>query len=364
MIGYDLVLSRDGSRLYNLAGCDLYSSSDFGITWTSRAINDGATENYYCLASNVDGTRLLTAGLGGHVYLSSDAGVSWVQQAIPQSDVPLVALAASGDGTRLATVARNGDAFFSGDAGQTWRLQSDFRSLCAVAMSADGVRVVMLGGSGEVWSSSDKGEHWEKAILPEYLSHDKTQLLSSDDGTKLIAIAPGQSLSISSDMGRTWVANKEFSRANAPSSVAIADGSVIFVGTKSGGLYASSDGGATWKLRYLAATGRFEQLACGKDGRQILAINDRYLFTSHDGGHTWVVRPGAGCRQWNSVAYSGDGSRLAAVARSDFIYTSDDGGVTWVAQAAGGKKGWDAVILSTDGTALSAMGSGGVYTAR
>ena len=56
----------------------LYTSSDFGATWTARA--SAGSRNWQAVASNSDGTRLVAAARYGSIYISSDSGVSWTEQ--------------------------------------------------------------------------------------------------------------------------------------------------------------------------------------------------------------------------------------------------------------------------------------------
>ncbi len=219
-----IVSSSDGTRLFAAAlfrgepdpgswdfrtvgDGQIYRSLDAGETWTrTRA----PTNNWTCLASSADGTRLvaaagpianwglddLTPALAGgarRVYTSSDSGETWNPTSAPS--LPWASIGSSADGTRLMAVARNypdldadleATICISRDAGMTWALApppgADRYTKAAVSSSADGSRWVV--GTDKVYSTADLGVSWTS------LGGESTGALSvSADGYRVQAAA-------------------------------------------------------------------------------------------------------------------------------------------------------------------------------
>ena len=71
------------------------------------------------------GSRLVAAGMRGHIVYSDDGGNSWTQASVPVS-VTLTDLSFPTE-TRGWAVGHSGVVLFSNDGGQTWQLQTDGR---------------------------------------------------------------------------------------------------------------------------------------------------------------------------------------------------------------------------------------------
>jgi photosystem II stability/assembly factor-like uncharacterized protein len=108
----------DGNGAYIRQESAIYCSSDAGATW----IRTSATNNWTCVASSADGSKLaaatrrytyyfsdyygqglFVAGLGdGGIYHSSDSGTNWIRTSAPTRD--WLSVASSADGTILVAV--------------------------------------------------------------------------------------------------------------------------------------------------------------------------------------------------------------------------------------------------------------------
>ena len=76
----------------------IYTSSDFGFTWTLSSAPNGANEDCASVAISADGTKLVGAYYGS-VSISIDAGATWASSAVPATSV-----ASSADGAKLVMV--------------------------------------------------------------------------------------------------------------------------------------------------------------------------------------------------------------------------------------------------------------------
>ena len=122
----NIVSSSDGKKLAALystnANSYIYSSSDFGQTWTTN----GSSAAYFTLAMSQDGSKLFTSVIGngycGNLYSSSDNGSTW--NTIKSGDC-YTSIAPSADGKKVFVTAYNlnspGYPFLSSDGGSTWK---------------------------------------------------------------------------------------------------------------------------------------------------------------------------------------------------------------------------------------------------
>jgi len=132
-----------------------------------------------------------------------------------------------------------------------------------------------------------------------------------------------------------------------------------------GGIWVSSDYGATWTAIGSTNGRHWFSIATNSNGTKVVAV-DRGgdIWTSVDSGATWTARRAGGAvRNWESVASSSDGDYLVAVASDGFIFTSIDSGVNWTNYTPSGVTGFTGVSSSNDGSRLAVTTwASGLYT--
>jgi hypothetical protein len=204
----------------------------------------------------------------------------------------------------------------------------------------------------QTWTpTSAPGESWFSVV-------------SSADGTRLIAAFQTGGIYTSTNSGATWQSNSISNPTRAASS---ADGMnlALAAGNK---VYVSTNGGAIWFSNVLGQD--ISGIASSADGMELVAVNQQgnggHIFTSTNGGMTWATNAFAG-RNWTSVASSADGTKLIATANTSGpgagIYTSTDSGLTWASNTVPvPAPDWGCAASSADGTRLAAGigGNGGV----
>lgn len=176
----------------------------------------------------------------------------------------------------------------------------------------------------------------------------------SADGTKMMVLtyAAGGGIYSSSDSGATWV--------RQPNSSSIYDIAMSADGTKVVGVahnnsvYTSTDAGATWTQKSVTGSGpALLSIAMSADGTKLAAVAfNNFIYTSTDSGETWTQQTSAGSRKWWSIAMSADGSTLAAVGYDIYPYISTDSGATWSEQTALGQHATYSVAINGDGTKI------------
>lgn len=134
-------MSRDGRyRAFGEYSLNLYTSSDYGATWTMR---DAGVNRYYTdLSSSDSGQYMYAATLYHKIMRSTDYGETWtIVAALPSQTYRTVRTSANGQ--RVIASAQNGFVYASNDYGVTWTSSWDDvrRNWFAAAMTRDGATV-------------------------------------------------------------------------------------------------------------------------------------------------------------------------------------------------------------------------------
>jgi hypothetical protein len=242
---FSIATNIDGSKVAAVdRGGDVYTSTDFGSTWTQRQLG-GAVHNWESIASSSDGTKLVAVASDGYIFTSSDSGVTWTNNS-PAGSLPFTGVSSSHDGSRLAATTWSSGLYISANSGTTWTratftLPNPGTSvlLQSVAMSGDGSRLVTgsrpyNSNGGIVFTSADYGTTWTSSVKRTY---DYIGFASSGDGSHVAAAIYGQKgVSTSSDYGATWTFQSTGSKGVIPVATNI-DGSLLFVGGYGGTLW-------------------------------------------------------------------------------------------------------------------------------
>ncbi|MEN9324462.1 MAG: hypothetical protein RL414_216 [Actinomycetota bacterium] len=160
--------SNDGSRLAATTwSSGIYTSSNYGHTWTLRALpkrNVSQETNLQMVSMSGDGSHLVTGTRanndnGGTVFTSADFGVTWTASA--PSGFDYIGFASSGDGSRVAAaIYGQTGVSTSSDFGLTWSFQSTgSRGVIPIATNIDGSLLFVGGYGGHLWTGSIPRSH-------------------------------------------------------------------------------------------------------------------------------------------------------------------------------------------------------------
>jgi uncharacterized repeat protein (TIGR02543 family) len=285
--GQTLATSTDGSKVFVAATNRAFLSTNYGVNWTTiTALNNLNPDRYQSAADmSADGTKIYYA-FKNQIYYSWDSGQTWTNKTFStKSGLSVWSMDASNDGTKILITNRDSSEYdYSTNSGETWTQVSD------------------PGGGG-----------WAGAI--------------SGDGTKII------------------IAN----RLGTPR-----------IGPLGGTLTAINLGALDWKSK------DFRGAACDLTCTNILLANTGGgLFTSSDSGATWKLGTNSADSGFRNLQFEGadinsDGTRMAATVSFDIrkdVYISTDFGVTWRTQNVGIVDPQDVAIAST-GSAIYALSGG------
>jgi photosystem II stability/assembly factor-like uncharacterized protein len=203
--------------------------------------------------------------------------------------------------------------------------------------------------SGGVWKSSDGGQSW-RPLWDEQDTMAIGAIAVAPSNPNIIYAAtgewtpgwspsfPGTGLFASTDGGATWTQHTTLtSKRVAKVVVSSTDANRLFVAGASG-FERSTDGGATWTT---VRAGQISDAVIDPGDPDVLYINvtSDGIYKTTDGGATWTKltnAPSGAAADWIRLAIGvggASGSNLIVAKRSGTLYRSTDGGVTWTTLA-------------------------------
>jgi hypothetical protein len=362
--------SADGTKLAAVAGTTdqydtngnfagvsvgaIYTSADAGASWRS---NNVPGWNWRSIASSTDGAKLIiAAGLTGSIstnYIIVCSTNSFSTNGYPTNAYATISCITNYSGTNTYITCYTNHIYCTSN----------------VAVGYFGAT-----GTGKIYTSTNSGASWSSNNVP---GLGWSSVASSADGTKLVAAATATYAAMndtngnpiitatggiytSTNSGASWNSN------NVPEGdwrtvAASADGARLFAaGTGGTGFYGSTNSGTTWMSYAQPCFEAITSLALSADGTRLLVGTYCGLFVSGDSGSTWKGVGPVLEVDW-SVALSADGIKLVAVAYGD-SYVSEDFGATWTALKFFAENG-AFVASSADGTKLViSVDAGAIYT--
>ncbi len=246
-----------------------------------------------------DGTLFCTITHDNTLLLrSTDGGITWSpsQVGLPHAQIAGIAVSPAFASDRTVFAAtRSGRVFRSVDGGGTWLPSSrglPAAGIAALALSprfeTDGT--VFVGTAAGVFKSTDRAAAWTASSLG--LPDSRVLSLAvADDGTIFAATNGGLSRSV--DEGRSWVALTPPSAIVSAVAVSpsYAVDQTLFCGVWGGGIFKSTNGGASWSevnagVSDLLITSLALSPAYAADATVAAAARGA-VYESNDGGSSW-----------------------------------------------------------------------------
>ncbi len=290
--------SADGTKLFAIGnvpvlGNYVHSSADSGATWTTSLVS--STGSLLRVACSADGTKVVVAG--DALFTSTDSGVTWIPNSFSLNADEITSLVSSSDGTKLALTDAAG-VYVSIDSGATWtqteNTADQVTTFYSVAISADGTKLVAVGTAnnypyttqGPIITSSDSGTTWTKQNGTPVAAWNS--VTSSADGTKLVAVSNVDSsgsfsiIATSGDSGVTWTTRLTLPQQPTSirtSVVSSADGSkLVAIATGDSIPDISQDSGVTWALA--TSSPQLVTIASSSDGTKLVGAFTDSIYTS------------------------------------------------------------------------------------
>jgi hypothetical protein len=196
-------------------------------------------------------------------------------------------------------------------------------------------------GSGPLWSSIGpytipNGQTYNPSVRVNVSGRVAAVAVDSRNPAHVLCGAANGGIWESSDRGASWAPRTDYQATTAVGAVTFdpTNPSVVYCGTGEGnwwswlgvGILRSTDGGSTWGTLCTApfvGQGFYDLLVDPANANHLIAATTGGLYVSTDGGVTWTQRRSA--TTWALAL--GSGELLAA--STDGVWRSTDGGTTW-----------------------------------
>lgn len=320
---------------------EIFFSADSGASWTRR--DTGVLANRInTLAPRPGHTGEVLAGTSHTLYRSSDSAQTW---AVSANGLYAANITRLQNGSRLRAGLADGGLYESLD-GSTWtpannaalRARMTGGRFSNIVEILEGNRLFVLPFESPLVASATLGASWDPAAqgIPTNSAHTYGGLLNvtgSGPPSHLVSVDYGVYKTY--DDGATWIWSGTGLPANAVLTFTKnADGSAVYAGTHTAGLYKSTNGGSSWTAVNNSGLTNLEikVLAYDTSNDVLLVGTNQGLFASNNGGasYTALTNPWDGAQMSVDAIVVEDFVRGALyVGFQQKVFRSVDSGFTW-----------------------------------
>jgi photosystem II stability/assembly factor-like uncharacterized protein len=350
------IMTND-NKIYAGTGDGLVVSTDHGATWS--VISNAMFVNHPIQHMAFSSSTILAGGYNG-LFFSNDNGASWTQAITGLVDQRIESLAVSGS---IYLAGTTSGIYMSVNSGQTWNA-TGLPITYVHSFSINGSDVFSCGiwMTGGVFVTHDYGQDWNFLLgsLPTYNVNSTFW-----NGTELLA-ATDSGVFVSGDRGLTWIKRSQGVPVDEYSTVTCVagNGSNLYAGTYSYGIYVSHDGGGSWTHATLPVSDEYYAMCLYINSSGVYAgtFFGGVLF-SPDNGQTWTSRSTGlpAMTAYSSIVQAGS---TLFVASFQGVYSSGDNGQSW-GRAGSELNGKVVYCLATNGTdIIAATMEDGIYMSK
>ena len=345
----------------------LYYSSDYGQTWTQT----GGIYVWSYLAMSASGQYVTATNYSNNsAYYSSDYGHTYTYSSSALSS-NLSGVAMSASGQYQCIVALYVGAFYSSDYGHTWTPVSLSNvALSCVSMSASGQYVtagcIWAGTNPSMYYSTNYGQTFTKCTIPGYSNVNSAKCCMSASGQYQMSVGYNSQVWYSTTYGVTWSVSTNSTSVNwigcCLSSNAeygfILDTSAYINGVSYSVLFTTAlSKGSMWLTNSNVGIANMTPtylLDVGSTGRFTGGVQGQPDLTAIPAtfmtgfAQTWVPTPGISANTWNGATMSATGQYQSVSDGSEIKYSSNYG-ATWASSSIASNSTYCPVSMSASG---------------
>lgn len=309
-------------------GGGVWRTLDEGLTWAPIFDSQSTLDCYAGLISEADADHYLVSTAGSGTYRSVNAGASWTKVNNIGNDRIYTFVQDPVNSSIILAASRNGNVYRSIDAGLNWSISlTQSEQLYDLEVHPTDNNVIYAAGEdGVVFKSTDNGVSFAQVSGP--WSSQAVMIAVTPDRPDMLYLLQASGggfggLYLSSDQGATWRQQSSSSSAgnimgydtNQNGGQAPRDMDIIVSPTDStevhiGGImtWRSTDKGVTWDQTTHWLLGNSLPFVHADidqmvyQGNKIYVASDGGLFISSDGGNTFIDRStGLGIRQFYRI---------------------------------------------------------------
>jgi Phage Tail Collar Domain len=337
-------LSLSASGQYQTAGATntlaieyLYTSSDYGNTWTQKttdASGNSLQQEWTGVSLSASGQyQTAVAGdvthLGntkGYIYISSDYGNTWYKINPTGQTMPWVAISISASGQYQTAGASYDYIYTSSDYGNTWTQRFAVQKLYGIAVSGSGQYQVACSYGDYIYVSSNYGNTWIQKttdINNNSLQQNWTSVSVSGSGQYQVSTVYNGYIYVSSDYGNTWIQRGSIQNYQCISMSASGQYMVTAVGGGNYLIYISSDYGYSWSST--ATSRNWLRISISASGQYISAgVYLGYIYTSYAIPSNTINKAGDTMTGTLTINGNGNGLNLNGTSNQSIYTTSTD----------------------------------------
>lgn len=264
-------------------GWALFSSSDYGVTFTERAVTDkniicvsiSRSGKYGVLCTNTSNTNNITNNIPtgtGVINYTSDNGVTWREVTTPGSLI-FTCVSISPGGKYAIAGVNGGRIWYSSNFGQTFTQSSTILTLKWITMSMSATKyAVACDNYGYIYISSNYGSTWTRPSGS--VSSAWSSVSMSNSGQYAIACIgyANNGIYYSNDYGVNWIESPNTKASNGWVSVSISStGQYAIAAAYNGSLYYSYNYGVDWTISLLSSNYLWKSISMSGNSKYAMA---------------------------------------------------------------------------------------------
>lgn len=321
-------------------GAGVYRSIDGGVTWTSE--RTGFFNTFVrCLAVNPVHSDSVWAGANDGVYLSADGGVTWTQKLATTRSVRAIAIHPTRRGTVYAGVFGLG-VYKTLNTGTTWNptnlglLNTDVRDLALQPDKPDTI-LVGTGTGGGLHKSVNGGLTWvqntDASIYQGAVSCIRYDLTDKQSKTLYVALAD-RGVAKSTNGGNSWSRINRGLTSFRTNSLAVVD-TLRYVSTDDQGVFVTTLNDTMWHPAGAGIPAAFASqglhVSAFKADTAWVGTDGGGIYRSTNRGATWTQLDGGLLATFGFAVHVSPVSHRVfdATGFGDQFWWSDDSGANW-----------------------------------